>query len=378
MLLYTAVTVLTIYLAYFVCRTPLTTAYGTTRRQALSGACLIAVFTILFLLSALRMEVGNDYKNYAITCHEVWVDGHVVTEIGFNYLVKLVYTLVGHENYILVFAIFSFFTIYIFLKAMYQESDSFVLSIFLFMTLGIYFRTFNTMRYYLVLAVSLYALRYVVRKQYCRFIIIICIAALFHKSVLFVVPVYLVAAYVSKKWHYAVLCACGVGAFLAKDIIMKIALMLYPSYENTSYIDGNGGILNNLINNLPAIGQCLLVLILCVVFYKEAVEENKANRIYHNLNIFALLLYVCGYYLPLLSRFTYYMIIPHLLLVPGVICRIKDKKKRRLVSGITVVLGVIYFMLFLRTASSDGVRVLPYRTWIMDGMKEYLYYNEVF
>ena len=377
MLLYTAVTVLTIYLAYFVYRTPLTTAYGTTRRQALAGACLIAVFTILFLLSALRMEVGNDYKNYAITCHEVWVDGHVVTEIGFNYLVKLVYTLAGHENYILVFAIFSFVTIYIFLKAMYQESDSFVLSIFLFMTLGIYFRTFNTMRYYLVLAVSLYALRYVVRKQYCRFIIIICVAALFHKSVLFVIPVYLTAAFVSKRWHYVVLGVCAAAALLAKNIIMKIALILYPSYENTSYIEGNGGFISNIILNAPTIGQCILVLLLCIVFYKAALADDRANRIYHNLNIFALLLYVCGYYLPLLSRFTYYMIIPHLLLVPGVIFRIKDEKKRRLVTGITAVLGLIYFVLFLRTASSEGVRVLPYQTWIMEGMREYLYANEV-
>ena len=377
MLLYTAVTVLTIYLAYFVCRTPLTTAYGTTRRQALSGACLIAVFTILFLLSALRMEVGNDYKNYAITCHEVWVDGHVVTEIGFNYLVKLVYTLAGYENYIIVFAIFSFATVFLFVKTMYQESDSFALSIFLFMTLGIYFRTFNTMRYYLVLAVSLYALRYVVRKQYCRFIIIICVAALFHKSVLFVIPVYLTAAFVSKRWHYVVLGVCAAAALLAKNIIMKIALILYPSYENTSYIEGNGGFISNIILNAPTIGQCILVLLLCIVFYKAALADDRANRIYHNLNIFALLLYVCGYYLPLLSRFTYYMIIPHLLLVPGVIFRIKDEKKRRLVTGITAVLGLIYFVLFLRTASSEGVRVLPYQTWIMEGMREYLYANEV-
>lgn len=377
MILYTVVTAVTVLLSYLVCEKQALTTYGTTRRQALSRVCLIAVFMILFLLSALRMEVGNDYKNYAITCHEVWVDGHVVTEIGFNYLVKFVYTLVGCENYIIIFAIFAFATIFLFLKAMYQESDNFVLSIFLFMTLGFYFRTFNTVRYYLVLAVSLYALRYVARKQYFRFIIIICIAALFHKSVLFVIPVYLAAAFVSKKWHYIVLCVCGAVALLAKDIVMKVALKLYPSYENTSYIEGNGGIISNLISNGVTIGQCMLVLLLCVVFYKTAVAENRANRIYHNLNIFALLLYVCGYYLPLLSRFTYYMIIPHLLLVPGVIFKIKDEKKRRLVLGITMVFGLIYFVLFLQTASSEGVRVLPYQTWIMEGMKEYLYANEV-
>lgn len=80
MLLYTVVTAVTILLSYFVCKKQALTTYGTTRRQALSWVCLIAVFNILFLLSALRGEVGNDYKTYAITCHEVWVNGYV--EIG--------------------------------------------------------------------------------------------------------------------------------------------------------------------------------------------------------------------------------------------------------------------------------------------------------
>ena len=374
MILYTVVTAAVLLLSYFVCeRQPLTT-YGTTRRQALSRACLIAVFMILFLLSALRMEVGNDYKNYAITCHEIWVNGYVVTEIGFNLLVKFIYTLVGCENYIFVFAVFAFVTVWIFLKTFYKDSDNFFLSMVLFMMLGLYFRTFNTVRYYFVLAVALYSLRYVIKKQYVKFILIICVSALFHKSVLFVIPVYLVAAYVSKKWHYILLAAAGAFCIIGKDLIMKIALILYPSYENTSYLNENGGLLSNLISNASAIGRCMLVLLLCLVFYKTAIENNRANRIYFNLNNFALLLYVCGYFLPLLSRFTYYMTIPHLLLVPGVITSIKDGKKKKIVFWITLAVSVIYFLLFLRTA---GVRVLPYKTWIMEGLQEYLYANEV-
>ncbi len=377
MLLYTAVTVLTLFLAYFVYRKPVAIAYGINRRQALSGACLIAVFTILFLLSALRIEVGNDYKNYAITCHEVWVNGIVVTEPGFNYLVKLVYSLAGSENYIIIFAIFSFATLFLFIKTMYQESANFFISMFLFMTLGIYFRTFNTVRYYLVLAVALYSLRYVARKEYIRFILIICVASLFHKSLLIVIPIYLIANYVSKQWHYILLGIGGITFFLLKDVVMKVALILYPSYEDTSYIAGNGGVIQNLISNASVIGRCVLVFVLCMMFYKAGIKDNRKNRLYFNLNIFALILYVCGYYLPLLSRFTYYMIIPQILLVPGIISKIENEKTKKRVLFITVLLGVIYFILFLRTASSDGVRVLPYKTWIMEGLQEYLYANEV-
>ena len=373
MILYTVVTAVTILLSYFVCEKQALTTYGTTRRQALSRVCLIAIFNILFLLSALRMEVGNDYKTYAVTCHEAWVGGYVVTEPGFNYLVKLIYTLVGHENYIVVFAVFAFATIAIFLKTFYEDSDHFFLSMFLFMTLGIYFRTFNTVRYYFVLAVVLYSIRYVSRKEHLKFVLMIVAAAFFHKSVLIVIPLYLIALYLNKKWQYGLILVGSLAVLLGKDTVMWVALKLYPSYENTSYISGGGSILENL----PSIGRCVLVLVLCLYFYKEAIEGHNANRICFNLNIMAVLLYVCGYYIPLLSRFSYYMMVPHVLLVPGVIMRIPDAGKRRIVTAATIVIGILYFLYFLKIAPGEGVRVLPYRTWIMEGIKDYPYANEI-
>ena len=255
MLLYTAVAAITILLACFVVNRPAATAYGTTRRQALSGACLVTIFVILFALSALRLDVGNDYKTYAVTCHEVWVNGYVVTEPGFNLLVKILYTLAGWENYLLVFAVFAFATIFLYMKIAYEQSDSFALTFFLFMTLGMYFRTFNTVRYYFVLAVAVYSLRYVANKQYIRFVLLVLAAAFFHKSVLVVIPIYLVALYVSKKWQYIVLGVAGLTFLLARDLVMKIALILYPSYENTSYINQTG-IISGWIANASGIIRC--------------------------------------------------------------------------------------------------------------------------
>ena len=373
MILYIVVTAVTVLLSYFVCQKQALTTYGTTRRQALSWVCLIAVFNILFLLSALRGEVGNDYKTYAITCHEVWVNGYVVTEPGFNLLVKIIYTIVGHENYIVVFAVFSFATVALFLKTFHEDSDSFFLSMFLFMTLGLYFRTFTTVRYYFILAVALFSIRYVVRKQYVKFVLLILAAAFFHKSVLVVIPLYLIAFYLKKRWQYAFVLAGSLAVFLGKELVMWVALKLYPSYENTSYLNGEGGILSNL----PNIGRCMLVLILCICFYKETIKGNGRNRICFNLNIMAILLYVCGYYIPLLSRFSYYMMVPHILLVPSVITGIPDAKKRKWITIATLGIGILYFLYFLKTASNEAIRVLPYKTWIMDGMKEYLYANEV-
>lgn len=57
--------------------------------------------------------------------------------------------------------------------------------------------------------------------------------------------------------------------------------------------------------------------------------------------------------------------------------RIPDAKKKKWVTVVTIGIGILYFLYFLKTASNEAVRVLPYKTWIIDGMKEYLYANEV-
>lgn len=373
MALYVLVTLVTVALAYMVVPYERITTYRTTKEQLIRRVSLIAIFTILFLLSALRMEVGNDYKNYAITCHEIWVNGHVVTEAGFNLLVKGIYRLFGGENYIAVFAFFAFSTLYIFLKVFRQYSASFFLSFFMFMTLGIYFRTFNTVRYYFVLGIALYALMFLIKGQHVLFISLILAAAFFHKSVLFVIPAYYMAFFIKRKYQYVILGVCSLLLLVCKELVMWLALKLYPSYQNTEYIENTG----NMIQQLPGIAQCLVVAILAIFMYKKLIQERKEYRIYFNLNLMALLLLICGYYIPLLSRFSYYLIITHLLFVPGIIMAVKDRKMKYSLMLILVFICMIYFALFLRGAESPGIRVLPYQTWILEGMKEYNYANEV-
>ena len=94
---------------------------GVSRRRAFDIVCLAAIFLILALVSALRLEVGNDYGKYVENFHEIWAgtdQAYVVTEAGFNFVVWLIYTLSGYENYLLVFAVFGAVTAFVFLKAL--------------------------------------------------------------------------------------------------------------------------------------------------------------------------------------------------------------------------------------------------------------------
>lgn len=379
MLLYGGIATTTIGLAYLVKNQPqqmcgqLHRIKGMTRRQGLNTLSLLAIFIILFLLSALRMEVGNDYETYVDTFHEIYVGGYVVTEPLFNAVVKVICELSGGENYLLVFAVFAFVTIWIFLKVMYEQTEDFPMAFFLFMTLGIYFRTFNTVRYYLVLAITLYSFRYIFRKEYVKFVLLIVLAAFFHKSVLVVIPIYLIANMKWKKWYVAALSIGAAGMVLFQDLIMKIALELYPSYKDTIYLQTETGLSGNLMSIL----RCVSVLGLALLCYKESWKEDEENRFYIKLNFLAVLLYLCGSFLPLVGRIGYYLITSQILLIPAILGSIKDPKKRKLFMAIVLVACTGYFLLFLRSANQPGVRVLPYKSWLFFE-KEFLNAETIF
>ena len=384
MVLYLAVALLTVMLACGI-RTNAYFDRQLSRQRVVNGILMAAIFSILTSLAAFRLEVGNDYGTYVVTCHEIFQRGYVVTEPGYNLVVRILYTLSGKEDYLLMFAVFGAAIVAVFLKCFKDQSDNFGLSFFLFMALGIYFRSFNTVRYYFALALSMYSLRYVVditydnaagngifsrikENIYCdnnvqnliKFLMLIIVAATFHKSVLVVIPMFLIARLKWNKWVVGGLFLIGFATMIFRDTFLEIALNLYPSYRNTVYIEES----HSIMENLPIIFRCLLVLLLCIICYREGIEKRIDNLVMYNLNILAVILYITCSWLPLITRIGYYLITPQVILIPNVIMSIKDPEKKKRITYVVIFFGIMYFTYFLFTAHNDGVRVLPYKSWL--------------
>jgi len=331
---------------------------------------LAGIFAILFLLSALRFDIGNDYRQYTQTAHEASVGGYVVTEIGFNMLVKLVYWLTGGEYYEVVFALFAAVTLYFFLKSFARQSADFAWTFFLFMTLGLFFQTFNTVRYYLALSIALYSMKYVLDRDYIRFVFWILAAALFHKSVLLVLPVYWIATFEWKKWQIVAGLAVSAACYAGKGLILKLALLLYPSYRNTIYLEGGtswGSILRIL---------AVLALYLWFCRYSGGMLKDeiwyRELRFYGQLNLLAFVASTFFSFLPVVTRIVYYFGVSQLLLIPLIICNIKDTEDRKKVELLVFVLCMLNFIVFLLQAHRDGVGLLPYKSWLFE-QQRFLY-----
>lgn len=328
------------------------------RRWIINRIMLAGIFAVLFFVSVFRIKTGNDYLTYIEHFHDVYCGNYVVTEIGFNIIVKAVYSLFDSEVYLLIFGIFALGTILFSLDAMYKASKDFAFTFFLYMSLGLYFHSLNTVRYYLALSIVMMALYKLVKDDYVGFIICVLVASLFHKSVLVVLPLYMLAKINWKKWQLVLFGAFSLTGLIFSKQYLSLMLRLYPSYVNEPeyLIQGSFSIINIL--------RSILVITLAIICYEDSIKDNAENRFYLYLNVGALALYTCFTFVPFVSRIGYYLNVSQIFMVPAVINSIKDTKKRRTIRMITIAIAIAYFAVFLYKAYGETVKILPYSSWL--------------
>lgn len=316
-------------------------------------------FLCLFAVSACRIAVGNDYWVYRQYILLIAQDRKVSTEFGFNWLVRLVqFITLNDECYLIVLGIFSFATVYFFVKAMYEQSEWFAFSVFLLLTGGYYFLSLNSVRYYFALALAMYSMKFVLKKENLKFVLTVLIGACFHKSMLVILLLYPMARIKWKKWAVLLAVALCASMIFLKDLYREVMFLFYPYYENSMFDTGDVSVIN-ILKSAAVIGFSLL-------YYKQSIEKSEENRFYLNMQIGALLLYCFGSFIPEISRIGYYLNVSMVFLIPGVLKSIENKSKRIF---FTVLIGlgfIAFFAVFLRGAYDVSIRILPYRNWIFD------------
>ncbi len=369
MIMYIFLTAVCVALAFFVNTSyrrelnmlngkPVNTALPS-RQETINRCMLVGIFLVLFFLSAMRYGIGNDYWTYRQQFINInHADTAVSSEIGFRLFVRLVQWVFGADRFIPIFAIIAFFTCLFFVKGLYDTSDMFVMSFFLFMANGFYFMSFSNIRYYFVLALVIYSMKYLFKRKFVQFCLIIVFAAFFHMTALLVIPAYFAALFLkwSKKTLWMIPVAAAVLIF-AKIPIRWVLFKIYPYYEGDAILD---------VTNLSYmnIAKCAAILIFCLIFYKKAVKGNEKAEMFFNLNLFALLLYTCATYIPELSRVCYYLIIGQVFLIPIVLRAISSRKLRYILTGAVCAAYFGYFLLFLKQGYDPVIQILPYFSWV--------------
>lgn len=373
MALFLGVTALSLFLAYFCQNTEqvqlhmglngrgLKSGYHT-RQEVLNKWLCAGIYVVLTALSVCRIASGNDYWGYAEMFDLISQGRTVSSEIGFNAVVLLMQHIFGREAYLPIFGLFSILTVFFFVKTIYDQGEWFVFSLFLFLMNGYYFSSFNSIRYYLGLGIAMFSMKYVIKGEYGKFVLWICLGALFHKSILVVIPGYLAAKWLAgrklKKWHIAVGILLILSLFFGRDIYRRIIFFFYPFYENSQF--------DHVDYSITNIGKCAGTLFLAGVCYKTGVKENIRNKFYLYLTAAGFVLYTCGAFIPEVSRIGYYFVSSQIFLIPNLLKSLeKGILKKILIFGVVAVF-LAHFALFLKTAYDTNIRLLPYLNWIFN------------
>ena len=159
----------------------------------------VALTLILMILFAgLRNQsVGTDTMAYVKTfakSHTAQLDGDIYemlkSEPGYFILQKI--SGMFSTNYGILLCTIATICYSLVIKTILKLSDNKVLSLFIYITLGYYTFCFNAARQALALSIYLLAIPCIMNRHFMKYAIIVCIAALFHKSVLIALPLYVI------------------------------------------------------------------------------------------------------------------------------------------------------------------------------------------
>lgn len=119
----------------------------------------------------------------------------------------------------------------------------------------------------------------------------------------------------------------------------------------------------------------VLVLYLWFIRYMGSGFQEHADyrkiRFYGQLNFLAFLAATFFSFLPVVTRIVYYLSVSQLLMIPLMIRNIADEGVKMKLKLAVMVVGILYFALFVLSAHQAGVGLLPYRTWLFE--ERYLY-----
>ncbi len=354
------------------------------RGGLLRRSCLVLIALILIVPAVLRQETGNDYLRYVEFFHLASIDAYVPTEPGFNLLVKAIYALCGYENYLLVFGVYAVLTVLLMMTALRQQAEDYAFSFFLFMMFGYYYQSYNTMRYYLALSIALSAMTCLLRRHLPAFVLLILTAALFHKSALVALLLYPLAVHRWRRIHGVLAVVLGGLVLLLHERVLQLLVALYPSWEGTKDLAAGTSV------SWGNILRCGAVLLLAAaVQYRSRKEPDSFRqrqlRMYVNGNFLALLIHVFGWFIPEVSRICYYLTFTQVFLFPMLLCRIPEEPqgsagtkrplpgkcdRRRALTLLVIAAAVLYYLLFLRTAYRDTIKILPYKSFLFHELNQ--------
>lgn len=318
----------------------------------------------LFILSAFRsLNVGNDTLNYYKAYWRSFYESSILNssirfETGYIALMKFVQYF--HYDYIvlqILVALIIFVSVSLFLKA---YSNNIIFSIYIFMTLNLFFQTMNISRQFIAISILVLSIKYVLNRNFVKFISMVFVASLFHSTAFIFIVIYplntINFAKVNKFFLFSVIPLITIFF----DYFLNIYIKYFPKYEgylSSDYFqsDGNLAIYLNLIIYIS-------IAIYAYVInkkYKPLRTISGFESLAFKVSILIVVLGILGLKTTLVPRLIIYFSIFYIIYIPMLINRI-DNKYIKVINTLLICTLLLLYFITIAYLRPNWTGVIPY------------------
>lgn len=296
-------------------------------------------FIVLIYFSSVRgPEIGTDLKTYLYylkvikesSASLIFYAYRYGIEIGFVVMNRLVSFFGDDILFQFVTSIFIYIPIMLYIR---KNSKNMLISLFIFLCFGYYNQSFNIIRQYIALSILLMSFEFVKSKNLMKFVSLVLLAFLFHKTAiifLIIYPIY----WVNIKIKY----------FNLKFLIIIVLIYIFKSeittlLTNTFYSNYAG-------EREGTYGLSLIINLSIYVLLNFYANKNNSReiRFYLYMCCLTILLNILGMSMDLFVRIMLYFKIFFITSIPNIIDGIKNKKEQKIITICIILLfGIYYF-----------------------------------
>lgn len=274
---------------------------------------------IMFIMSVLRdSSVGVDYQLYLERFAQVCEGGlpfvfsfrnEYWTEIGYS-LLEYIISLFGKSQMAYATGI-ALVCLVLNAVFVYRHSSSVWLSMFVFISFGIFGYTLCTIRHQIAIAIYLFALPYLQKKQFIPYCLITLAAMTFHKSMFVLIPMYFLAqlALTWKTYLFYTVCLLAYYAF-SETLLPIITPEFYQGYSVGSYY--------MLGRDIPTMVIPVLFFLVVALFQKPLLERNPQNLPLIKVSLYCAVLFIMTLKHFIFQRFALILLPVAMLLLPEI------------------------------------------------------------
>lgn len=292
----------------------------------------------LVAISGLRSNIGDtfNYKNIYIDNDFTWDYVFSEKDYGFGILQMILKNNISEDPQIMIFTA-ALITNVLIVIVFYQYSRMIEISLYVYITGGLFLVSMNGIRQVLAAAIAFTAIRYLINRNWVKYTIIVLIASTFHQSALVLIPIYFLVRFRAWSKSTVLIILLAVLAVLAFD---QFTSLLFKALEDTQYSDyeqfdeGGSNILRTIVASAP--------LIIAYFGRKKLKGIFPASDYIINMAILGLIFMLISTQSWIFARISIYFELYNLILISWIVKLFSEKEGRILYFGI-VICYLIYF-----------------------------------